>query len=1366
MFKVNCPGCEAPYQVEERRVPTTGLKMRCPKCGTSFQVDSPSQVAQVAQVAAATSPEPTNPSPKRVPKPTMMGVAPGLGVPPPRRPPPSASEPAAVEEIYEVTSLMPEADDDLPEAIIDPPLPAPPRPFGAPARPAPRAPLGPPARAVAPQAPTAPVQSSTASTGTAEMDLPSPVPPEPGSPRGSLKPQAIEDDLLLPEFGEAALPEPRVRSVPPSIALRPGATNEALGLPTVVAAKVKAPERLASLRPTFGKIDDFELDLPEIPSAEAAVSGGLSAPTFGEFELDDAPLPEVARSPTRARDGEADLPTHSARLPSESRGLAEAALPSLSGQSQAPGLPAHLPAGAVSLPFVQRTEGLPSPSHSLPSPAQSLPAPPDALGQQHALLPDALEALPDFGKMPSLSNRPPPLGVAAGRASQSDLGPFGSQSPNGAAPAFGMDGEFSFDSQPPRASLSNPPFGGPGGFAPLNSPPRESLRSGPDSFGEISLPGADSQPPNSGAEPAPGQTAGRPQLGLIELDTAGTSNRPPANTSVFSSTAPAASSAAIKRVALKSNESDIVPARRALKIAALVFTPLFLGGGALTFVPNIGPFGYYFIGDQLNREAHQALLDATVAEARAAMAKDTFNDGKRAFELVKAAHSKAPREKSFVAYAVFVGFMQKLRFEKAPEIQASAEVLLTELTEQSDIPYLELARAAAGSRENLARPLNQLRDLERREPKNVDVLTMYAEMALRAHKDPALAISAWERARAVEKSARTWFGLARAKHQAGDAVGAKEAAQAALLANPEHCASKVLLAELSWETDEQEGPASVWLSAVVDPKSGASSEEVVRAHTLFGDIHASRSRISQAEKAYEQALKVNPQDAFALIGLGKTLQQAGRHSEALARFEASNQSDADNLKAQIGIAQSKLSLERLDDAEADLKKLHEAHPKEFEVAYWLGRAQDALGRREAAEKSYRQAISLGGGKLRTVSAYVGLVTLLNQLGRDVEAKNILAEAQKSLPNAPAIHRAFGDLASSQGNYDAALTEYRAALALDPKDVGVKFELGVALRRMRRFADALQVFDEVAAADTDHPGLALERGLLFEESGNREQALHAYEQALAKAPTDLDVMLRVGCGKAAAGRGKEASVLLRKVLEVRPNSAETSHCLGRALLVEGNNLSDAQRMLQRAVELDPNRAQYHLYVGWVAADIGQMDKARASFNKALELDKGFADAYWRRGILSARQGAAKDAVADFTEALRLRPSAYDVHAALADSYYDLGMESEALAHWQIALEGRPDEPLWQFRYGRLLVANRQEAPAQSHLERAVALGEKQDPRPRWLWEAHHMLAQALGAVPQAVEHWEQFLRLSPTDSPYRREAIQALGRLGHPWQESQ
>src|SRR5450432_4113451 len=43
MFKVECPGCKAPYQVDERRIPSSGLKMRCTKCGTSFKVDPPAE---------------------------------------------------------------------------------------------------------------------------------------------------------------------------------------------------------------------------------------------------------------------------------------------------------------------------------------------------------------------------------------------------------------------------------------------------------------------------------------------------------------------------------------------------------------------------------------------------------------------------------------------------------------------------------------------------------------------------------------------------------------------------------------------------------------------------------------------------------------------------------------------------------------------------------------------------------------------------------------------------------------------------------------------------------------------------------------------------------------------------------------------------------------------------------------------------------------------------------------------------------------------------------------------------------------------------------------------------------------------------
>src|SRR5690606_13729609 len=42
MFEAHCPSCSASYQVDERRVPSQGPKMRGPKWGESFQVVAPS----------------------------------------------------------------------------------------------------------------------------------------------------------------------------------------------------------------------------------------------------------------------------------------------------------------------------------------------------------------------------------------------------------------------------------------------------------------------------------------------------------------------------------------------------------------------------------------------------------------------------------------------------------------------------------------------------------------------------------------------------------------------------------------------------------------------------------------------------------------------------------------------------------------------------------------------------------------------------------------------------------------------------------------------------------------------------------------------------------------------------------------------------------------------------------------------------------------------------------------------------------------------------------------------------------------------------------------------------------------------------
>lgn len=797
--------------------------------------------------------------------------------------------------------------------------------------------------------------------------------------------------------------------------------------------------------------------------------------------------------------------------------------------------------------------------------------------------------------------------------------------------------------------------------------------------------------------------------------------------------------------------------RLGLRLLAGAFV-LGIGGAALALVPSVGPFGAFFVMDHLNAGRYHALVLSTAKSANDALASDTYPDAARALRLVSDAQRGAPRAKGLASLAAYVGFVSELRFGADAATHARASVLLDELAEETDVDMLALARAARAAADG---QIAKARQLLGGTGASAEAALLRAELELRA-KDAKAAVAAWEAAKRYGDTPRLQYGLARAAYAAGDEKAARAGAEGVLVKFPHHVGARILAARLSSGSREHEARALSLLQSVIDDAKNASPEELVQAYTLLGSVHLGRSRISAAEAAFSEALKINPKAARALVGLGDSLYRAGRYSEAQARFEAGAAADPDDLLAKVGVAKSKLALERIQEASALLKKLREAQPTSPIVGYWYGKVQEALGAREQAQAAYREVLKAAPDDPNSADVYIASALLLNQEGRAEDAQKTLDTAKSRMPNVPGVWRALGDVAQSQGRYKEALADFQRAATLDPDDLGAKFRIGGALRRDGQFEEAIKAFDQVAAVDKDYPGLALERGLLYEAAGHSEEALKQYEDALAKAPNDPDLMLRVGCGKVAANRAEQAEELLKKVLAQRPTSAETNHCLGRALLLQGTRLADALRTLERAVELDPNRAEYYLYVGWAANEAGNVPKAEKALAEALRLDQGLADAYWQRGVLRQRQGAVRDAIADLTKALALRPSRNEAHAALADAYYDLGREQEALKEWQLAIVAQPDNATWRFRYGKLLAANHQNEGAIEQLSKALALVENVDPPPRWRWEAHHALARALGPNPEAGKHWEQFLRLGPRDSPYRAEAKAFLEKSGHPW----
>lgn len=1409
MFKVECPGCKAPYQVDERRVPAAGLGMRCPKCGSSFKVHRPEPTrprmptpadnaglpASRDQSQVTGLPARKGALPAAIPN-TMMGVA------------PSRKPSAPMMTAGSANQSLSDMEDD---AFNLPDLPSPagapavrrgevglPAVTGRPAQPSRGAPragevaldfdlsplpkgqgedMGLPVPARAPAPPSAAAQARSG-------------PPRPGPPRHSTAvsgagPMFDESDFKAPQ-GLSVLPG-QSGQMAASVSGLPAPAGQGAGLPAAQRAGLPAsgahlPASGANLPAAYAH------GLPAPGGALPAPGGALPAPGGGLPSAADAlpdltdvdpfaPLPgagDFAAAPGLDGDQLGGSSGHNTALdpfenPQDAFGEAEpgpdpfaaaAADPFVSAapggmprDTAATGAPPFAPAGTVVYP-----------EHANAPQTQSDPfsdVGPGAAGGS------AFDT--SAGEAPSFGDEADPF--AADHAAD----PFGSSAGGSAFDTSG--GESPFSTPPaergdPFGDASASPFDTAAGIGDLDHPqpppqaPGGDLSDGFDDdddaagvsrqeggggvdYGEVDLGGGDA---DSMFGESPGTDDGM-EFGGVPQEDAPLGG--PAEADVGGS----ALHARMAIGAMPEIETDRQRRRkRRMRVAVASGFVVLVAGGSLTLLPEVGPFGAFYILDRVQQGPNQRLLAQTQQRVRELRNADVFKGVNEMVETAVKASDKSSRFKALLAYAAYVRYWAALRFGPLFEMEARAKVVLAELETEKGLPKLALAQAAQALTEGRLGDSRRLLDTIPGGDADTDVISLRGELELRAH-DIDKAEKAWSKMLEVSPGAQAAYGLARAVFERRDFKRALELANKTIEFSPEHLGARTLIARMRWD-DGDEKSAVEALDFVVQRKGQASPGVLVAAYTWLGNIHLLRGRITQAEQAYNEALKLDARSGEALRGLGDTLYAAGRFNEALARFEAALEVDPASLSAAVGVGKTKVALERLEEAKAQLSKLYEDHKDDMNVAYWYGKVQEALGERDPARDAYARAIKAGGKKADSVKAYIALGNLQNQMG-DVDGANAtLAAAQNDLPESPELHKAMGRLALDQGRYDAAVTEFSRALELDAKDIEAKFALGTTYRRMRDFAQALSILDQVGKVDPNYPGYALERGLLYEQWGRIDEALKEYESALAKAPEDPDVMLRVGCARVGAGNGTGAEEILRKVEASRTQPAESSHCLGRALLLKGD-YAEALRLLSRAVDMAPRRAEYHLYMGWAAQEQGRLAEALASIKKALDLDQSLADAYWQRGVIAHRQTALLQALDDLNYALKLRPSRVEAHAELAGVYYDMGQEQRSLQEWAIATSQNPSNMLWRFRYGKLLVDNLRYGEAINELNAAIDMAMKEEIKPQWLWQAHYYIARALGLNERAIEHWKAYLDQAPSDSPYRDEAIATLKKLGEP-----
>jgi superkiller protein 3 len=165
-------------------------------------------------------------------------------------------------------------------------------------------------------------------------------------------------------------------------------------------------------------------------------------------------------------------------------------------------------------------------------------------------------------------------------------------------------------------------------------------------------------------------------------------------------------------------------------------------------------------------------------------------------------------------------------------------------------------------------------------------------------------------------------------------------------------------------------------------------------HYMLGLSAWKSGDLAKSERAFEEALSVDPQHVKSLVNLSRVFIEQKRHDEAVDR----------------------------------LSRAAEIDPESTEVQRLLGRTYYTEGKKDEAAAAYRRAIELNELDAWSMNN-LGLLFLETE--RADEALPLLTKATELRPEVPVFHNNLGMALEHTGRVKAAATAYKAALAADP-----------------------------------------------------------------------------------------------------------------------------------------------------------------------------------------------------------------------------------------------------------------------------------------------------------------------------------------------
>ncbi|MBK8263419.1 MAG: tetratricopeptide repeat protein [Nannocystis sp.] len=214
-----------------------------------------------------------------------------------------------------------------------------------------------------------------------------------------------------------------------------------------------------------------------------------------------------------------------------------------------------------------------------------------------------------------------------------------------------------------------------------------------------------------------------------------------------------------------------------------------------------------------------------------------------------------------------------------------------------------------------------------------------------------------------------------------------------------------------------------------------------------------------------------------------------------------------------------------------------------------------------------------------------LGNILDLTGAYEGAKLAFEAALAADPSDPLLHYNLGAILERLGDDDAAERHYRDIGQLDGDSapmVEVTSALGALLRRQGRIDEAEQIYDEYLDADPLHVDILIEHGICISDLDRYEEAIARFDFALSLDPGNPAALYNKAITLYRLSRFEDALLVLEDALRADPDNPLTLAVLGSWRMSQREpDLDAALSHIYRALDLLERRFAAPIHVGYAA-----------------------------------------------------------------------------------------------------------------------------------------------------------------------------------------